>query len=84
MTNERLVNRRILAAPSSLTGKKGVITTVVTISVSGGDKGWTIKSGSDSYKGIQGKGRETGGASLVVSFRLNHLLSGSWLGRFGA
>jgi hypothetical protein len=44
-----------------LTGKKGVITTVVTISMSGGDKGWKVKSASGKYQGIRGSGREIGG-----------------------
>lgn len=44
-----------------LMGKKGVVTTVVTISMSGGDKGWKIKSGSGKYQGIHGSGQEIGG-----------------------
>ncbi len=44
-----------------LRGKSGVVTTLVTISMSGGDKGWKIKSGSGKYQGIHGSGQEVGG-----------------------
>jgi hypothetical protein len=58
-----------------LMGKKGVITTVVTISMSGGDKGWKIKSGSGKYQGIHGSGKETGGVD--DSGKLDITMNGS-------
>ena len=56
-------------------GKKGTIVFVITIDTSGGgDKGWTIASGTKSYKGLHGKGIEAGG---VTGNALNVTMKGT-------
>ena len=61
-----------------LTGKHGKVTVVVHISTTGGDKGWTITSGTGSYEGARGEGEELGGVDSAgnIDITMNGSLTG--------
>lgn len=61
-----------------ITGKNGRLEMVIHISMIDGDKGWKITSGSGSYTGAHGKGRESGGVDSAgnIDITMNGSLAG--------